>query len=290
MAPERLPKLCLRCDWAGDTDGRRCPACGAPLFAATPRGAGAAPAPAPTPAPISDGPAAAGGRRVGVAVPLLIATFVLVVALANRFPGADAIPVSAMPAPGTEEAEAVVRGFLAAYADSDAERAIGYLANDAELGLLIRSIGADGVRGTRREFRLYLSMLEAWRYEHEVRVCATTLASSASVVVRCRFDYDFLGSDVVAGGPYTGSSFEVTVSGDEVVRALKVWAFDRFSRQMWEPFARWISRRHPEDAARMYEDHLQRGVRLSRGSIERWERHTAGYIRSFRDGPAASDA
>jgi hypothetical protein len=39
---------------------------------------------------------------------------------------------------------------------------------------------------------------------------------------------------------------------------------------MWEPFARWVSKAYPEDAAVMYEDGGTSGVRLTKESIRLW--------------------
>ena len=46
---------------------------------------------------------------------------------------------------------------------------------------------------------------------------------------------------------------------------------------MWEPFASWVSKAYPEDAAVMYEDGGTSGMRLTEESIRLWERHTRGY-------------
>ena len=45
---------------------------------------------------------------------------------------------------------------------------------------------------------------------------------------------------------------------------------------MWEPFAGWVTRAHPQDAAVMYTDS---GARVSDGSIRRWEKRTREYVR-----------
>jgi hypothetical protein len=47
---------------------------------------------------------------------------------------------------------------------------------------------------------------------------------------------------------------------------------------MWEPFARWVSKAHRDDAAVMYMDATYSGVRLNAESIRLWERHTQGYV------------
>jgi hypothetical protein len=61
-------------------------------------------------------------------------------------------------------------------------------------------------------------------------------------------------------------------------RASTYWEIEKFSPQMWEPFARWVSKAHRDDAAVMYMDATYSGVRLNAESIRLWERHTQGYV------------
>lgn len=273
-------KTCLRCDWEGVTDDAACPSCGTPLFRTAPA---APPGPAPPrPAleperPLSPTTTEDPPRRATAAVLAVIAVFVVVAGSVLTPKGEPT--VAAPPARSSGEAARAASLFLAAYGDLDAERAIGTLAADADISLLIRSIGATGVEGTVGEFRRYLSMLEAWRYRHEVSSCDERGVTDDAILVRCDFSFDFLGSDRLGLGPYDGGAFDITVRDGRVLQVLKVWAFDRFSREMWEPFAEWVTEAHPRDAGRMYSDPARRGVRLDEGSIRRWERHTATYIR-----------
>ena len=54
----------------------------------------------------------------------------------------------------------VATSFVEAVGASDADQAISYLGNDADISLMISSVGAQGVEGTLREFRLLLSLFE----------------------------------------------------------------------------------------------------------------------------------
>ena len=45
------------------------------------------------------------------------------------------------------------------------------------------------------------------------------------------------------------------------------YEIERFSPEMWEPFAEWVSTTHPDDAAVMYTDGTYSGVRISEESI-----------------------
>ncbi|HLM18433.1 MAG TPA: hypothetical protein VK549_11475 [Acidimicrobiia bacterium] len=281
-------KLCLRCDWDGETELRRCPNCGAyPLYAAASRHpdsltdpddvapGGNARTPASGASDVRTWPHEARSMSVALAAGLLV----VLVALGTWLSSDRAATNASATGPSTGEAAAVAARFLRAYGELDVDRAIDVLADDADLSLLIRSIGADGVEGTVQEFRWYVELLEAWRYRQSLGTCDPLEGSAPDTVIRCGFDYDFLGSDDLGFGPYTGSSVDVTVRDGEVVAVSKFWAFDRFSREMWEPFSEWIAAGHPGAASQMYEDPSRRGVQLDRGSIRRWAHYTDAYVR-----------
>jgi hypothetical protein len=61
---------------------------------------------------------------------------------------------------------------------------------------------------------------------------------------------------------------------------------DNFDRQMWEPFAEWVSSTYPKDAAVMYLDGPRSVVRFSLESIRLWERHTREYVEEVQQGTA----
>jgi hypothetical protein len=78
-----------------------------------------------------------------------------------------------------------------------------------------------------------------------------------------------------------------TVRDGAIARAGIVLNADKFVRQMWEPFAEWVSSTYPKDAAVMYLDGtLLRSVRLSPESIRLWERHTGEYVEEVKQGSA----
>jgi hypothetical protein len=178
------------------------------------------------------------------------------------------------------EAEEVATGFLEAYGAFDADRAITYLADDADISAMAGSVGAaPGARGTLEEFRLFISLLEAQGYRQVLNPCDELGSSASGTTLRCTFDYHAIRSDEIGLGPFTGSSFLLTVRDGEIVRASKTWAIAEFSPQMWEPFASWVSETYPEDAAVMYKDDSYSGVRLTEESIRLWERHSKGYVK-----------
>jgi hypothetical protein len=171
----------------------------------------------------------------------------------------------------------VATSFLEAYGAYDAEQAITYLADDADISTLVGSVGAQGVEGTPEEFRLLVSLLEATGYKQTLISCEEQGGSSSGTDVRCTSDYHNFGSDEIGRGPFSAVSFELTVRDGEIVRARQDFGVEEFSTQMWEPFAAWVSKAYPEDAAVMYEDGGTSGVRLTEESIRLWERHIRDY-------------
>jgi hypothetical protein len=174
------------------------------------------------------------------------------------------------------KAEEVATDFLQAYGALDAEQAITYLADDADVSQMIAAVGASG--GTVDDFRLLVSFLEAEGYEQTLSSCEELDSSASGTDVHCTFDFHAIRSDEIGRGPFSGSYFDLTVREGKVVRASTFWEITEFSPQMWEPFASWVSKTHRQDAAVMYEDETYSGVRLTEESIRLWDRHTRGYV------------
>jgi len=192
----------------------------------------------------------------------------------DQTPGATEAPEN----PVDATAEEVATSFLEAYGAFDAEQAITYLADDADITPLISSVGAQGVKGTLEEFRLYISLLEAQGYKQMLHSCEEQGSSASGTLLRCTFDFHAIRSDEIGLGPFTGSSFLLTVRDGEIVRASKTWAIAELSPQMWEPFATWVSTEYPEDAAVMYADRSYSSVRLTEESIRLWEKRSRQYV------------
>jgi hypothetical protein len=199
---------------------------------------------------------------------LLIALVVVLVQSGDDAPGTDQTPVAAeSPGAAASPAEEVATRFLEAYGVFDVERITTYLADDAT----IASMGADD------DPRLLMSWLEATGYQQILHSCEQ-LGNSASGSIRCPFDFHGLRSGEIGRGPFGGSSFELVVRDGKVVQVSQGWGIEKFSPQVWEPFARWVSKAHPKDAAVMYLDETHSGVRLSEESIRLWERNTQRYV------------
>jgi len=185
--------------------------------------------------------------------------------------GQDATtPASEPERPANATAVEVAARFTEAYGAFDAEQAITFLADDADLS------GVGGLGGTR-EFRLLISFLEAQGYKQLLDSCEETSSSASGTEVRCTFDFHAIRSDEIGLGPYGGSYFDLTVRDGEIVRASLYWEIGEFSPQMWEPFADWVSKTYPEDAAVMYNEDLT-DFRLSEESIGLWERRIREYV------------
>jgi hypothetical protein len=180
--------------------------------------------------------------------------------------------------PADPAAEEVARNFLQAYGAFEAVEAISYLADDADITGLMTSVGAQGVEGTLKEFRLLIAQLKGTGYKQMLDPCEELGTSASGTNLRCTFDFHLLRSDEIGRGPFSGSSFLLTVHDGEIVRAVASFGIQEFSPQMWEPFASWVSKTHPEDVLVMYEDESQSGVRLTKESSRLWEQHTREWV------------
>ena len=182
-----------------------------------------------------------------------------------------------------DKAKEVALGFLDAYAAFDAQKAMTYMAEDADLRGVLNV--AHQVPANTEGLSLKLSLLQAVGYEQTVTSCeAAAFGSDTSVV--CDYVFHALGSDQIGRGPFSGNSYVFTVRDGAIVRAWEARNLDKFFQQMWWPFAEWVSSTYPKDAAVMYL-HGPRGVaRFSLESIRLWQRHTREYVEEVRQGTA----
>jgi hypothetical protein len=175
-----------------------------------------------------------------------------------------------MVVPGETKALEVAKNFFAAYGAFDADRAITYLADDADLS----GIGAKGIR----EFRLLLSYLEAVEYRQLQVSCLDVGSSSLETYVHCTYDFHSNGSDQIGRGPYSGTSIHFTVRDGKIVRASMYWELGKYASQMWYPFKEWVSTNYPKDVAVMYDDTYTGDYALTPNSIRLWKQHTREYL------------
>ena len=213
------------------------------------------------------------GKRIGAlaaaAVGLAVITALLIIQSRDEAPATDQTPVAAGAQENTvnARAEKVATGFVEAYGAFDVEQAMTYLADDATIAVL----------GAQDDLRLLSSWLEATGYQQIVDPCEG-VGNSASGSIRCAFAFHALRSGELGRGPFGGSSFDLVVRDGKIVHASQDWEIEKFSPQVWEPFANWVSTVHPKDAAVMYQDDSHSGVRLTEESIRLWELRTREYV------------
>ena len=211
-------------------------------------------------------------RRILFAVVALAAA--LVVGGSTASAGTDA------PTPGATPSEKVARRFLDAYGAYETNRALQYLTKDA----IANGTGHSGAWGTRDRFRRDIALSRALGTKQLVTACDEQTRSARGVGVRCDFDLHAIRSDEIGLGPYTGNSWELTVRDGKVTSAAAVWDFmaNGFSKQMWEPFARWVSSTHPEDLAVMYPEGTFGNAGLSDASIRLWDERSREYVAAVK--------
>ena len=160
------------------------------------------------------------------AVALVIVGGLSLIARSNgAAPMTDQTPAAIDPAdtPADTSAEEVAVGFVEAYGAFDVDKAVAYLAEDADISQLMTSVGVHDVEGTVEEFRLLISWLKAVDYEQLLDSCEEQRSSASGSDVRCTFDFHLLGSPELGLGPFGGSYFDVTVLSGQIVRASTLW-------------------------------------------------------------------
>ena len=182
-----------------------------------------------------------------------------------------------------DTAKEVALGFLDAYAAFDAQKAMTYVDDDFDLRGVLNV--AHQVPASTEGLSLKLSLLQALGYEQTVTSCeAAAFGSDTSVV--CDYVFHALGSNQIGRGPFTGNSYVFTVRDGAIVRAGEARNLDKFFRQMWWPFAEWVSSTYPKDAAVMYLHRPRSVARFSLESIRLWEQHTRDYVKAVQQGTA----
>jgi hypothetical protein len=174
-------------------------------------------------------------------------------------------------------AEDVATDFLEAFSAYNADQAVSMLAD----GTVVSGYGVDGIR----EFRLLMRFSEATGLRRIIDSCEEEFSYALGTVVRCTWDFHGIRSDEMRRGPYSGSYDEITVRDGEIVDAVSYIETAKFSPQMWEPFADWVSTNYPQDVDVMYTSDFS-DYRLSEESIRLWEQHTREYVEAVREGTA----
>jgi len=157
----------------------------------------------------------------------------------------------------------VASEFFDAFRSFDRERAASYLAEDADLQIWVLRSGEDAWRRGNR-------WLEAAGWDPTLLSCEQTGTSALGTYVECAFDYHALHSEQLGRGPYVGALFRCTVDEGEIVAARMSGSSPEFGEEMWDPFAEWLNKTYPDQAAVMYEEPEQEWESLHPRSIELW--------------------
>lgn len=171
---------------------------------------------------------------------------------------------------------AIATRFVEAYAAFDVGR-VG--------SMLAPGVGVDGLADRPDNWAGANRFLEATGTALFLDLCTQVTAADAGTTMRCPFDYQALHSADIGRGPFGGSSFLLTIDDGKIVGAAIHWDVrtNTFSRDMWEPFAAWVSTTNPRDTAAMYADwpSTQRAS-FSNASISLWRQHTQEYVEHVR--------
>jgi hypothetical protein len=216
-------------------------------------------------------------RRRGALVVVAVIASLAVGALFAEYEGTESPTTKPANQPSVINpvvSEEVARSFLDAFGTFDAERAMTYVADDADL------TGMEGFPEAGSESLSNLtSFLEAFGWKQMITSCEVLEgALPTDTTVACAFDWHGLRSDEIDRGPFSDSEFVVTVRDSEIVEASWYWNIQKFSGQMWDPFAAWVSKTYPEDVEMMYQDG-QTNFRLSPASIRLWDQHSREYVK-----------
>lgn len=169
--------------------------------------------------------------------------------------------------PTTTSAVEIATAFVEAYAAFDTDKAGSYVAADADLS---RFAGGS-------DWRLQNRLLEAHGFKLLLDSC-DLLTGPSTTSVRCAFDYHGIRSDEIGLGPFSGSWFDISLQGEEVISALLHWGTEEFAPQVWEPFADWVAQTYPNDVSVMYTGASQSDSRLTEESIALWEQRSREYV------------
>lgn len=165
----------------------------------------------------------------------------------------------------------IADSFLREFGNFNIKKAYEYLAYDADLSHFTPT-------GNRDDLGWYAAWLQATGYTQTRSRCTEVSVTAARTTVRCPFQYRALRSDELGFGPYGDSYFDLTVVDGKITSAWMTFGLERFSEQVWEPFANWVSATYPEDAAVMFTNSSLSKQRITEESNQLWEEHTQEFV------------
>lgn len=217
-------------------------------------------------------------RRTG---PMLVAAAVaLVLALAAawwlRAPDAHRVTPAHQPAHASvSSGKRAATGFVAAFAAYDVPRARAWLAPGA---------ATTGELADSADWTALNRYFEATGSKLLPEPCRMLTHTASDATFRCGFRYYALRSQELGRGPYDGSYFEIDTRDGRVTVAYMDFEYrNGFNAQMWSPFAAWMNRTHPKDAAVMYTNWpLDNQWRLTDRAISLWSQRTRDFVQHVR--------
>lgn len=219
------------------------------------------------------------GKKIGAfAVAAAIGSAAVLLIWANR-PVDDTVPADTAPTVNpADAATAVAAGFLDAFGAFDAETAMSYVADDADITGMTE--GANDLEG----LSLMLAWLRGQDYQQAITTCDASTTGPDTTVI-CGYEFHGIRSQELGRGPFSGGTFTVVVRDGKIVQAERYWDISEFSPQMWEPFAAWVESTHPEDFAVMFVD-SGANFRLTEESIRLWTKNSKAYVEAVNEGKA----
>jgi hypothetical protein len=171
----------------------------------------------------------------------------------------------------------VATGFVEAYGDRDADRAISYLGTDWIGGGWLGDLGR-----TEEEFRQVLSLGEAQRGQQLLRPCVEVDRVGNDVIVQCPFESNGFGSEQLGLGPYGDHYWDLTVRDGSIVRSRIEWNIDDFIAELVRPFGTWVMANYPDDVPAMYINEDPTDWRISDDqSLQLWEQHVDEWVKEW---------
>jgi hypothetical protein len=181
---------------------------------------------------------------------------------------------------GASEPIEIAADFVASYANRDVDAAATYLSPVVDPSLLRNEDNSDP---------LTVRFREATGHRITVGSCQEAELDPRGTLVECGYTYHHFRSEELGRGPFgVGSVYAVVVADGAVVAfedhpaELSFADPEDFSRQMWRPFAAWVSLNHPEAVDVMYAS--EGGWDITEESIPLWEQYLTEWATELRQG------
>lgn len=212
-------------------------------------------------------------RRVGVAV--------AVVALLAGACGDDSAsddPAAAADTPtdpdvtgDTQEAEGIAQDFVEASDAWDAETVRLLVADDAVI---------DGAVAIADDYLAVAEFERATGRRYTEPECTATVVGPPTEV-SCTYTMANAWSQALGVGPFTGSSFDITIADGQIQQVTSNFNTSGFSWQVWDVFTAWLRDTHPDDVDVMFERVGDNDVPLrTPEAIALWAQHTTEFVAS----------